>query len=65
MNSGFELEKSYVEHRLMCDVSLMWFRITTCKTQRHGASFDSLTAPDKKGHKTCKITTIFQTVVDR
>ena len=24
---------------------------TTCKTQRHGASFDSLTAPDEKGHK--------------
>ena len=38
---------------------------TTCKTQWHGASFDSLTAPDEKGHKTCKITTIFQTVVDR
>ena len=61
-DTGFELEKRYVELRLMCDVSLMWYRKTT---QWHGASFDSLTAPDKKGHKTCKITTIFQTVVDR
>ena len=29
MNNGFELEKRYVELRLMCDVSLMWYRKTT------------------------------------
>ena len=29
MNTGFELEKHCVEHRLMCDVSLMWYRKTT------------------------------------
>ena len=55
MNSGFELEKSYVEHRLMCDVSLMWYRKTTQLAQWHSDMAPVLTVWQLQTKKDTKL----------
>ena len=60
MNSGFELEKSYVEHRLMCDVSLMGHLFEKQHNLQNTVTWRQLLTDlqlqTEKGPKTCKIT---------
>ena len=70
MNTGFELEKRCVEHRLMCgDVSLMGHLFEKQHNLQNTVTWRQLLTDlqfqTEKGPKICKITTIFQTVVDR